>query len=44
MRTALQREALFKSGYDAGQKFFQEWWDWDRHVKARRKRITMDQV
>lgn len=42
--TARKKEALFKSGYDAAKKFFEEWWDWDRHVKARRKRLTMDQV
>lgn len=42
--TAHKKEALFNSGYDAAKKFFAEWWDWDRHVTARRERLTMDQV
>lgn len=39
-----KRQALFNSGYRAAKKFFEEWWDWSKHIEARRKRLTMEQV
>lgn len=39
-----QQQDLYTSGYGAAKKFFEEWWDWDKHVKARETRVPMDQV
>jgi NTE family protein len=39
-----KQQALYLSGYEAARKFFEEWWDWDKHVKAREAGLSMEQV
>ena len=38
-----RRRALYDSGYQAAKKFFEDWWDWDKHVQARLAGKTMEQ-
>lgn len=39
-----RRRALHDSGYQAASRFFEDWWDWDRHVSARLAGKAMEQV
>jgi NTE family protein len=39
-----RRRALYDSGYQAARRFFDDWWDWDRHVRARLAGKTMEQL
>lgn len=39
-----KRRALYDSGYRAARKFFEGWWDWDKHVQARLAGKTMGQL
>ncbi len=41
---AEMRRKLYDAGYEAARKFFEDWWDWDRHVMARVTSKTMEQV
>lgn len=39
-----KKQVLYDAGYKAAESFARDWWDWDRHVRARRRRWRMESV
>jgi len=38
------RRELYEAGYAGAKGFFEDWWDWDKHVRARATGTVMERV
>jgi NTE family protein len=42
--TRAKRDALYAAGEKGAREFFESWWDWDKHVTARRKNVAIEEL